>query len=131
MDNEEGVNDMDELLTKSLEGNSLGVQDAVNAILSQKALDALSAMKVDVAQSIYGTYGSEDQEADMELDGSEESELEAETEIEAEVEDETDWEVPEDDDIGSEDLEDIFNELEDLTGDESDTEIEQEENPDE
>lgn len=69
------------LLTHSIEGNAVGVQDVVNSILAQKALDALSSMKVDVAQSIYGTYGSEDQDADID------PELESDAEEDIEIED--------------------------------------------
>lgn len=114
MDDEDMNDPMQDLLAHSLEGNALSVQDAVNSILSQKALDALSAMKVDVAQSIYGTYGSEDQEAEMDLSGDD---------PEDEPEDESsDWEIPEDEDVGLDgDLEDLFGELEDLTN-EDDTE---------
>lgn len=114
MDDEDMNDPMQDLLANSLEGNALSVQDAVNSILSQKALDAISAMKVDVAQSIYGTYGSEDQEAEMDLSGPED------TEDEAEVED--DWEVPEDEDLHLDtDFDELFGELEDLTS-EDDTE---------
>lgn len=109
MDNEENEFGMNDLLTHSLEGNALAVQDAVNALLSQKALDALSAMKVDVAQSIYGTYGSAEQEAEIEQ-GTEE--------------DGSDWEIPEDDAILDDDIEGLFDELEELTDDEE-TEEEQ------
>jgi hypothetical protein len=118
MDNEEIENPMDELLANSLEGNSLAVQDAVNALMSQKALDALAAMKVDVAQSIYGTYGSEQQDADIDP-------------MEPEADDETEWEVPDDTEIELDDqeLEDLFDELEDLTDPEE--ENNEEESPDE
>jgi hypothetical protein len=118
MDNEEIENPMDELLAHSLEGNALAVQDAVNAVLSQKALDALAAMKVDVAQSIYGTYGSEQQDADIDP-------------MEPEADDETEWEVPEDD-VGLDDeLEGIFDEIEDLTNDETEQEDSGEDSSDE
>lgn len=113
MDDEDMNDPMQDLLAHSLEGNALSVQDAVNSLLSQKALDALSAMKVDVAQSIYGNYGSEDQEADMEMSADDPEDL-----PEDEPEDETtDWEIPEDEDVGLDtDIEDLFGELEDLTG---------------
>lgn len=113
MDDENMNDPMQDLLAHSLEGNALSVQDAVNSLLSQKALDALSAMKVDVAQSIYGNYGSEDQEADMEMSADDPEDL-----PEDEPEDETtDWEIPEDEDVGLDtDIEDLFGELEDLTG---------------
>lgn len=131
MDNEESVDFASELIAHSLEGNALGVQDAVNAILSQKAMDAISAMKVDVAQSIYGTYGSEEQEAEMEADGPEYPE--DEPEIEADEDDSTEWEVPEDEDFGldDEELDSLWNELEDLTGDQEETDNEQEDDQDE
>ena len=137
MDNEESVDGMTDLIASSLEGNALSVQNAVNSILSQKALDALSSMRVDVAQSIYGNYGSEAQENEMELDDdsldSEVDEIEA---AEDDSEEETEWEVPEDDDFGTsdDDLADLFNELEDLTDFEetdTDSDNEQEETPDE
>lgn len=137
MDNEDGVDSMTNLIASSLEGNSLSVQDAVNSILSQKALDALSAMKVDVAQSIYGTYGSEAQESEMELAADpEDPDDDVEVETDVEDEDESDWEVPADDDFGLDDseLEDLFNELEDLTDvdvTDSEADIEQGETPDE
>lgn len=136
MDNEDGADNMTNLIASSLEGNALSVQDAVNSILSQKALDALSAMKVDVAQSIYGTYGSEAQESEMEMAGPEDPEDDVEVETEVEDEDESEWEIPADDDFGLNDgeLEDLFSELEDLTDvDETDLEqdIEQGETPDE
>ena len=52
---------MVDLLAQSLEGNALGVKDAINDLLTARAMDALQAMKVDVAQSIYGnTNGDED-----------------------------------------------------------------------
>lgn len=126
MDNEEMNDPLQDLLASSLEGNALSVQDAVNAVLSQKALDALSAMKVDVAQSIYGTYGSEEQETEMELDGPEEPEGEASDE-------DADWEIPEDDDFGLDDaeLEDMFGELEDLTSDDSEQSDSEEDSSDE
>lgn len=115
MDDENMNDPMQDLLAHSLEGNALSVQDAVNSLLSQKALDALSAMKVDVAQSIYGNYGSEDQEADMEMSADDPEDL-----PEDEPEDDTtDWEIPEDEDVGLDtDIEDLFGELEDLTGEE-------------
>ena len=137
MDNEESVDGMTDLIASSLEGNALSVQNAVNSILSQKALDALSSMRVDVAQSIYGNYGSEAQENEMELDDdsldSEVDEIEA---AEDDSEEETEWEIPEDDDFGTsdDDLADLFNELEDLTDFEetdTDSDNEQEETPDE
>ena len=136
MDNEDGADSMTNLIASSLEGNSLSVQDAVNSILSQKALDALSALKVDVAQSIYGTYGSEAQESEMEMAGPEDPEDDLEVETEVEDEEESDWEVPADDDFGLNDseLEDLFNELEDLTDvdvTDSEADIEQGETPDE
>lgn len=119
MDDEDMNDPMQDLLAHSLEGNALSVQDAVNSILSQKALDALAAMKVDVAQSIYGNYGSEDQEVDMDMSVAEEPEDLPEDEPEEES---TEWEVPEDEDAGLDsDLEDLFGELEDLT-DQDDTE---------
>lgn len=107
MDNEDD-NVMTDLLASSIEGNALAVQDAVNSILSAKALEALASMKVDVAQSIYGNYGSEQQDA----------EIEASDDLGPEdPEDETDdWEIPEDDvDLDDQDIEDLFAELEDLT----------------
>lgn len=135
MDNEDGVDSMTDLIANSLEGNVLSVQDTVNAILSQKALDALSAMKVDVAQSIYGNYGSESQESEMDA-GVEYPEDDTENELEGEAEEESEWEIPEDDDFGTDDseLDDLFNELEDLTDFEetdTDSDNEQEETPDE
>ena len=123
MDDEDMNDPMQDLLANSLEGNALSVQDAVNSILSQKALDAISAMKVDVAQSIYGTYGSEDQEAEMDLSGPEDPEDEAEDDVE---DDSDDWEVPEDEDLHLDtDFDELFGELEDLT---SEDETEQPDN---
>ena len=72
--------EMTDLLANSLEGNALGVKDAVNAMMNARALDALQSMKVDVAKSIYGTYASDDE-------GGEEAEAEIE-----------DMEIPQDDD---------------------------------
>lgn len=127
MDNEDMNDPMNDLLASSLEGNALGVQAAVNDMLNQRALDALAAMKVDVAQSIYGTYGSEEQ--DSEIDNSE-----PEEEFEDDSEDEvTEWEIPEDEDLGlnDEDLNALFGELEDLTDQEELEQPENEEDSDE
>lgn len=63
---DDDMNDrMSDVLAKSLEGNALGVKDAINDLMNARAMDALQAMKVDVAQSIYGTYANdEDADAD-------------------------------------------------------------------
>ena len=59
MDDE--MNDpMLDVLANSLEGNALGVKDAINDILAAKAMEAIQAMKVDVAQSVYGATTGED-----------------------------------------------------------------------
>ena len=107
---------MNSALAHSLEGNALGVKDVVDAILSAKALEALQSMKIDVAQSVYGS---------PEQAGGEEDASEPEAE--------DDWEIPETDDSYSDDeqeLEDLFAELEDLTDyeDESDEESEETDN---
>jgi hypothetical protein len=130
MDNEDMNDPMHDLLASSLEGNALGVQAAVNDMLNQRTLDALAAMKVDVAQSIYGTYGSEEQEADMDMTAADEPE---EVEDESEEDEVTDWEIPEDDDLGlnDEELDDLFNELEDLTDQEETEYQDNEEDSDE
>ena len=109
---------MNNALAHSLEGNALGVKDVVDALLSAKALEALQSMKIDVAQSVYGS-----------------SERPDEDEVETEVEAEDDWELPETDDSfddQEQELEDLFAELEDLTdyGDESDEESEESEETD-
>lgn len=130
MDNEDMNDPMHDLLASSLEGNALGVQTAVNDMLNQRALDALAAMKVDVAQSIYGNYGSEEQEVDMDAIAADEPEAEPEDESEDEV---TEWEIPEDEDLGlnDEDLATLFGELEDLTDQEELEQPENEEDSDE
>lgn len=93
---------MTDLLANSLEGNALGVKDAVNAMMNARALDALQSMKVDVAQSVYGNYASDDE-------GGEEA---VEDESEADIED---MDIPQDDDefIDS-NADDLFAELDQL-----------------
>jgi hypothetical protein len=88
---------MTDLLANSLEGNALGVKDAVNAMMNARALDALQSMKVDVAKSIYGTYASDEEGGEG---------------TEAEIED---MEIPQDDDefIDS-NADDLFAELDQL-----------------
>lgn len=104
---------MNDLLAHSLEGNALGVKDVVDALLSAKAVEAMQAMKIDVAQSIYGT-ASDDQDVGPEdplEDNSEES----------------DW-TDDDVEIESDDqeLDDLFAELEDLTDESDDIEADEE-----
>lgn len=97
---EDEMNDLiNDVLANSLEGNALGVQDAVNAMMNAKALEALQALKVDVAQSIYG---------------------EGET-----AEDETDFDIPETDDNEFIDstADDLFAELEQISDDESEEDL--------
>ena len=103
-------NNITDLLASSLEGNALGVKDAVNAMMNARALEALQAMKVDVAQSIYGNYASDE-------DGGEQA---VETEVEADIED---MDVPQDDDefIDS-NADDLFAELDQLADSEEDIE---------
>lgn len=91
---------VNDVLANSLEGNALGVQDAVNAMMNARALEALQAMKMDVAQSI---YSGEEQSV--------EEPAEAEVEYEAPAEDDNEF-------IDSE-AEDLFAELDQLTDDES------------
>ena len=106
-------NNITDLLASSLEGNALGVKDAVNAMMNARALEALQAMKVDVAQSIYGNYASDE-------DGGEQA---VGTEVEADIED---MDVPQDDDefIDS-NADDLFAELDQLA--DSEENIEQDE----
>lgn len=93
------MNDLiNDVLANSLEGNALGVQDAVNAMMNARALEALQALKVDVAQSIYG---------------------EGET-----AEDETDFDIPEtDDEFIDSTADDLFAELEQISDDESEEDL--------
>jgi hypothetical protein len=93
---------MNDALAYSLEGNSLKLQAVVNAMLDAKAIEQISSMKVDVAQSVYGAHNA-NEDADQ-----------------ADPEEE-DWSVPEDDeDFTDDDIEDLFAELEDLTDDQAD-----------
>lgn len=103
-------NNITDLLASSLEGNALGVKDAVNAMMNARALEALQAMKVDVAQSIYGNYASDEDAGEQAV----------ETEVEADIED---MDVPQDDDefIDS-NADDLFAELDQLADSEEDIE---------
>lgn len=89
---------MANLLAHSLEGNALGVKDAVDSLMTARAMDAIQSMKVDVAQSIYGNYASDEDGAESEEQG------------------EVDFEVTDDEYlIGDDEVDDLFAELDDLT----------------
>lgn len=94
---------LNDVLANSLEGNALGVQDAINAMMNAKALEAIQGLKVDVAQSVYG--GGEEQ-------GSEES-------------DEAEYEVPaeDDDEFIDSNADDLFAELDQLADEGSEEDI--------
>lgn len=97
MDNEYDMdNALNDALAHSLEGNALKLKDVVSGILDAKALDNINGMKIDVAQSIYGTTNAMDPN------------------------DPEDFELPDDeaDYDSDQDIEDLFAELEDLTDDE-------------
>lgn len=99
---------LNDALAHSLEGNALKLQDVINGLLDAKAIEQISSMKVDVAQSVYGAY---DAQSDTDPNDPEED----------------DWSVPEDDDTYAEDdIDDLFAELEDLTDDQADDTEEQE-----
>lgn len=103
MDDENNMTDaMNDALAYSLEGNPLKLQDVVNAMLDAKAIEQIQSMKVDVAQSVYGSY-------------------DAQSDVDPNDPEEDDWTVPEDDeDFTDDDIEDLFAELEDLTDDQAD-----------
>lgn len=108
------IDDDDSLMTNlvahSLEGNALGVKDVVDTLLSGKALQAIQGMKIDVASSVYGSHNAIDENGPEDPEESD------------------DWEIPEDDDglMNDQDIEDLFNELDDLT-DQEETETDEDE----
>lgn len=86
---EDDMNDrMNDLLAHSLEGNALGVKDAINDLLAARTLDAIQAMKVDVAQSIYGSPEDESNLPPNDLDP--EFELPDEEEVDEFIDDNND-----------------------------------------
>ena len=103
---DDDMNDrMSDVLAKSLEGNALGVKDAINDLMNARAMDALQAMKVDVAQSIYGTYAN-DEDADADP---------------LSPDDATYFVTQEDDEVvGDDDIDSLFSELDGLVNDSDD-----------
>lgn len=99
MDNEDLNDALADALAASLEGNALKLQDVINGVLDAKAIDSISSMKVDVAQSVYGNYAHDDVDPNDTEEGSDDDDIDFESE---------------------DDIEDLFAELEDLTDDSED-----------
>lgn len=90
-----------DIITSSLEGNALEVQDTVNDLMQQKVAAAIQQLRGEISSSVFGSYAGEQEEQD--------------TESESDVQfDEDDVQL--DDSYNDSSLEDLLQGLEDTNG---------------
>lgn len=73
--------DISDIITGSIDGNALEVQNTVNDLMQQKVADAINQLRGEISSSFFGSYGGENEQEVDELPSEEYVDDDTETEL--------------------------------------------------